>query len=885
MSESQQQNSYNRMATSYLRHWNKALFVTVGMVLGYLLSLNVTKDYLCITPQHNKEYPSGYGQYEPIKYHNVEYNGFKRSERKESISSDDNMPRTYRNGVGLGRQPRTRNTNESPRKILLDCGANVASTVQLFRETYPDGKNYFIHSFELDKRLAPYFSSYSNHELHCPVAVAGNNGLTTAYTESSWKPDKGNVSGKDMQWGGGAIYPKDSEKQSEMHGRRFSERNVIPKIDISTWIQQNTDIDDYVILKLDVEGAEYEIIDKMLKEGTFKWVDKLYGEFHPWAPVPGWSYERKLELRETMKHHGVTLVDWRGEGKAYHDIESLNKPEIPQGTPGFPGNVYNNCSWSPDGQVRLAVTVKVGMNVKAAFKLVETIRAHHSGMPITLFVYGDFAQVFPDLVTKWADRYTIGIRENQPFPTGHWTLLGTPVMRMSLVASVQRLKELALNPVYYLSADLSKRVQGLARHRGLRIIQPTTSFPPNQGTLLLEDTYYKYNDVQRTPKALRVLYERISNGGILSLDSDHIDSYMISIFLMDYLFENPRWVCTDWRLGNITTLIMTDFSKAFDRIDHTVAISKLIKLGARPSIIPWISDFVSNRRQRVRYGGQLSEWEILTCSVPQGTLLGPILFLAVFDDAVRDAAPSIHEWKYVDDLTMTESRHRLERSIMQEELDKFGQWSKDNYMLLNGDKCKIMTICFLRIPPAPPSLNIYGSELESVAVACLLGVWLQANLKWETNVTKMLNKANGRLFLLRRLKHFNLPVNDLLQVYKSYVRPVVEYCAPVWHPGLTSSQSARLERIQKRALRTILRGQYVDYNSALHTTGLQSLSSRRTDLCRKFASKINPDLLPPRGSEEHGRNTRNANKLRTVKCRTNRYQNSTIPYLIRLLNE
>ncbi|KAI8516302.1 hypothetical protein Bbelb_048830 [Branchiostoma belcheri] len=259
-----------------------------------------------------------------------------------------------------------------------------------------------------------------------------------------------------------------------------------------------------------------------------------------------------------------------------------------------------------------------------------------------------------------------------------------------------------------------------------------------------------------------------------------------------------------------------------------------------------------------------SESEILTCSVPQGTLLGPILFLAVFDDAVRDAAPSIHEWKYVDDLTITEARHRLERSIMQLELDKFGQWSKDNYMLLNGDKCKIMTICFLRIPPAPPSLNISVSELESVEVACLLGVWLQANLKWETNVTKMLNKANGRLFLLRRLKHFNLPVNDLLQVYKSYVRPVVEYCAPVWHPGLTSSQSARLERIQKRALRTILKDQYVDYNSALHTTDLQSLSSRRTDLCRKCASKINPDLLPPRGSEEHGRNTRNANKLRTT---------------------
>ncbi|XP_066275341.1 uncharacterized protein [Branchiostoma lanceolatum] len=158
---------------------------------------------------------------------------------------------------------------DGPRKILLDCGANVASTVQLFRETYPDGKDYIIHSFELDARLAPYFASYSNHVLHCPVAVAGEDGNITAYAESAWKPDKGKVAGKDMQWGGGAIYASESEKKDEIHGRRFGVKNVIPMVDLSTWIQTNTALEDYVIFKLDVEGAEYEILEKMIKEGTF----------------------------------------------------------------------------------------------------------------------------------------------------------------------------------------------------------------------------------------------------------------------------------------------------------------------------------------------------------------------------------------------------------------------------------------------------------------------------------------------------------------------------------------------------------------------------------------------------------------------------------------
>ncbi|XP_078700041.1 uncharacterized protein LOC144926878 [Branchiostoma floridae x Branchiostoma belcheri] len=148
------------------------------------------------------------------------------------------------------------------RKILLDCGANVASTVQLFRETYPGGHDFIIHSFEIDERLAPFFAPYPNHVLHSPTGVSNKDGNMTAYLESAWSPDKGRVSNRDMQWGGGTLFAWDSEKaDTETGGRRkLSLRPTVPTVDLSRWIKENTEVEDYVIFKLDVEGAEYDIL-------------------------------------------------------------------------------------------------------------------------------------------------------------------------------------------------------------------------------------------------------------------------------------------------------------------------------------------------------------------------------------------------------------------------------------------------------------------------------------------------------------------------------------------------------------------------------------------------------------------------------------------------
>ena len=135
------------------------------------------------------------------------------------------------------------------------------------------------------------------------------------------------------------------------------------------------------------------------------------------------------------------------------------------------------------------------------------------------------------------------------------------------------------------------------------------------------------------------------------------------------------------------------------------------------------------------------------------------------------------------------------------------------------------------------------------------------------------------------LKRFAMPQQDLVTVYVSYIRPILEYCCVVWHSSLTLSQESQIEHIQKRALRSILGPRYESYQHALAVCNLISLKDRRGDLCFKFAtllSRDHLDWLPERQSSH--RNLRHSNRFREIKCRTERYRKSALPFLVRLLN-
>ncbi|KAI8517678.1 hypothetical protein Bbelb_036950 [Branchiostoma belcheri] len=246
--------------------------------------------------------------------------------------------------------------------------------------------------------------------------------------------------------------------------------------------------------------------------------------------------------------------------------------------------------------------------------------------------------------------------------------------------------------------------------------------------------------------------------------------------------------------GHVSTLVLTDFTRAFDGVHHPTAINKLLTLGVRRSIIPWICSFLSNRQQRVKYQGTTSEWLTLSCGVPQGTKLGPLVFLALINDAVPDEEGSATGWKYVDDMSLAESRRSTTPSTMQRDIDSLVCWTKCNYIELNPVKCKVMVIYFMRNSPPPPQLSVGPSYLEVVQFAKVLGVILQADLKWSAHVNSIVSKANRRLYLVRVLKKHGLNDNDLVLVFCGFVRPLLEYACPVWHPGLTSLQSKPYRR-------------------------------------------------------------------------------------------
>ena len=340
------------------------------------------------------------------------------------------------------------------------------------------------------------------------------------------------------------------------------------------------------------------------------------------------------------------------------------------------------------------------------------------------------------------------------------------------------------------------------------------------------------------------------------------------------------------KTGSISTLVLTDFSKAFDLIDHRIVVVKLLDLGVPPAIVQWVVDFLTNRRQRVKYKDAYSEWIQLSGGVPQGTIIGPIAFLGMINDALDHS--QIKVWKYVDDLTLGENRSYDGASSIQPTLDNLHEWSVSNQLRLNPSKCHAMQVYFGKKEQPAVDLCIADHHLEVVNKVKLLGVTIQNDLKWGSQVDNIMKKANGKMYMLRKLKAAGLNSQELLTVYKGYIRPLLEYAAPLWHPGLTQQQVDQVEKIQKRVCKHILGRDYVSYTESLATLELKKLQDRRADICSDFAGKA---LASDRFSEwfnpplyKSTMQLRRKHVVQPFRCNTERFKSSPLPYMANLLN-
>ena len=135
------------------------------------------------------------------------------------------------------------------------------------------------------------------------------------------------------------------------------------------------------------------------------------------------------------------------------------------------------------------------------------------------------------------------------------------------------------------------------------------------------------------------------------------------------------------------------------------------------------------------------------------------------------------------------------------------------------------------------NLKINNKSLEVIDSTKLLGTILSNDLKWDLNCANIIKKANARMQLLRTISNFGATLEELKTVYIVFIRSLLEQSATVWHSSLTEENRSDLERVQKTALKIILDAKYKSYNQALRTLEIESLETRRQELCLNFAKK------------------------------------------------
>ena len=276
-----------------------------------------------------------------------------------------------------------------------------------------------------------------------------------------------------------------------------------------------------------------------------------------------------------------------------------------------------------------------------------------------------------------------------------------------------------------------------------------------------------------------------------------------------------------------------DFAKAFDRVSHPHLINKLKSYGVSGQLLEWLNNFLSNRKQRVMIDGHESNWLEVTSGVPQGSILGPLLFLVYINDLPSSVTSKVD--LFADDSVIHRQISTSNDCVLfQENLNQVKDWCDASLVQLKNEKCRVVHVTRQR-KPLNYEYNLDEMPLLSVAQHKHLGVWLQSSLSWQYHISHVCGKANRILGLIRRT--FGYKNQKGVEVaFMSLVRPILEYCCQVWNPYLIKHVNA-MEKIQRRATRLIY-GPDQPYMERLKRLNWPSLELRRMYLCLVQLYKI-----------------------------------------------
>ena len=344
--------------------------------------------------------------------------------------------------------------------------------------------------------------------------------------------------------------------------------------------------------------------------------------------------------------------------------------------------------------------------------------------------------------------------------------------------------------------------------------------------------------------------------------------------------------------GKEVRAIFCDISKAFDRVWHRGLLFKLETAGISGILLSWFSDYLNDRCQRVVLPGASSEWTPIRAGVPQGSILGPLLFLMYINDIVEDIDSTIR--LFADDTSLyiivdepVHAAHTLNLDLV-----KISCWAKQWLVTFNPDKSEAILFSRKYNKPYHPPVLMDQTQINEVMSHKHLGIILTNDCNWHEHIEHIKAKAWNRINVMRKLK-FKLDRKSLQTMYFSFIRPVLEYADVIWN-NCTQYESNELEKIQNEAARIVTGAtKLVSINSLLSETGWETLSSRRNKhkltLLYKMQNDLSPEylcsLVPPTVGSTSSYPLRNADDLQILHTNSQLYYNSFLPSAVREWNE
>ena len=332
--------------------------------------------------------------------------------------------------------------------------------------------------------------------------------------------------------------------------------------------------------------------------------------------------------------------------------------------------------------------------------------------------------------------------------------------------------------------------------------------------------------------------------------------------------------------GSSLDSIYLDFSKAFDSVPHKRLGRKLESFGVNGPILQWLQNFLENRRQKVTVDGEESDWGEVRSGVPQGSVIGPTMFILYIND-MPDVVESFIQL-FADDAKVFAEINNGDHNInLQRDIGALQDWANRWQLRFNAKKCKVM-----HLGHSNPKMNYHidNEELEVVHVEKDLGVWIDDQLKLHDHTANQVKKANKILGLIRR-SFSTLDKHSFSILYKSLVRTHLEYANSVTNPQY-ECDSVLLENVQRRATKMVPSVAHLDYVERLKELKLPSIKYRRRrgDMIEVFKYTHNIYTVQPSPLKIESQSTTRGHSYKLEKKRFSRAIRQNF-FTIRTIND